>query len=120
MKKDKIMRSCIDCASKGCDMKGGKFPDFCLTKNLDPELLDKAMSLYTDDEENHNVTIASAEVEYENYCKMTRIEEIMEFAKKSAPESWGSPHVLVCWQRPARRQRYSDATASKSSALHVR
>ena len=82
MKKDKIMRSCIDCASKGCDMKGGKFPDFCLTENLDPELLDKAMSLYTDDEENHNVTIASAEVEYENYCKMTRIEEIMEFAKK--------------------------------------
>ena len=58
MKKDKIMRSCIDCASKGCDMKGGKFPDFCLTENLDPELLDKAMSLYTDDEENHNVTIA--------------------------------------------------------------
>ena len=47
MKKDKIMRSCIDCASKGCDMKGGKFPDFCLTENLDPELLDKAMSLYT-------------------------------------------------------------------------
>ena len=77
-----IKLSCIDCASKGCDMKGGKFPDFCLTENLDPELLDEAMSLYTYDKENHRATLAAAEVEYENYCKMTRIEEIMEFAKK--------------------------------------
>lgn len=82
MSNNDIKRSCIDCASKGCDMKGGKFPDFCLTENLDPNLLDEAMSLYTEDEENHKATLAAAEVEYENYCKMTRIEEIMEFAKK--------------------------------------
>ena len=84
-----IKRSCIDCASKGCDMKGGKFPDFCLTENLDPDLLDEAMSLYTEDEENHKATLAAAEVEYENYCKMTRIEEIMEFAKKIGARKLG-------------------------------
>lgn len=89
MSNNDIKRSCIDCASKGCDMKGGKFPDFCLTKNLDPNLLDEAMSLYTEDEENHKATLAAAEVEYENYCKMTRIEEIMEFAKKIGARKLG-------------------------------
>lgn len=77
-----IRRSCIDCASKGCDMKGGNYPDFCLTKDLDDDFIEDIMKLYTENEENNRVTIASAEVEYENYCRMTRIEEIMEFAVK--------------------------------------
>lgn len=33
-------------------------------------------------EENRRAAIAAAEVEAENYCKMTRIQEIVEFAKK--------------------------------------
>ena len=39
------------------------------------------MSLYTD-EENKTVTLAAANVESEFYCKLTRVEEIAEFAKK--------------------------------------
>ena len=34
------------------------------------------MECYNEDE-NRKVTIAAAEVEYENYCKHTRVEEIM-------------------------------------------
>ena len=84
-----IKRSCIDCADKACDAKGGKYPDFCLTKELDENFLQETMKLYTEDEENRRVTLASAEVEYENYCKMTRIEEIMEFAKKIGARKLG-------------------------------
>ncbi len=48
---------------------------------MDEEVLNEAMECYNEDE-NRKVTIAAAEVEYENYCKHTRVEEIMDFAKK--------------------------------------
>lgn len=82
MRDNNIKRSCIDCSVTNCNSMDSMYPDFCPTENLSRELLQEAMALYTEDEENHAVTIAAAEVEYENYCKMTRIEEIMEFAKK--------------------------------------
>ncbi len=77
-----IKRSCIDCGLINCDKNDKMYPDFCLTTSMDEDILSEAMSLYTDDAENHEVSVASAEVEYENYCQMTRIEEIIEFAKK--------------------------------------
>lgn len=82
MDKNDIKRSCIDCAATACDAKHGKFPDFCPTTSLDPEFLSETMKLYTEDEENAKVVKEAAMVEYENYCTMTRIEEIAEFAKK--------------------------------------
>ena len=75
--------SCIDCAVKRCDAKEERtdFPEFCVTTHLDPEVLKDAMKCY-EDPENHKVMVAAAEVEYEHYCKYTRVEEIMEFARK--------------------------------------
>lgn len=32
--------------------------------------------------EKHKIMVAAAEVEFEHYCQYTRIEEIMEFARK--------------------------------------
>ena len=79
----KLKRSCIDCGVINCDKNDRTYPDFCLTTSLDENVLDEALSLYTEDEENSKAVLASAEVEYENYCKMTRVEEIVEFAKKT-------------------------------------
>ena len=79
MKKEDM--SCIDCAVKNCNKMDKTYPDFCLTTHMDEEVLNEAMECYNEDE-NRKVTIAAAEVEYENYCKHTRIEEIMDFAKK--------------------------------------
>ena len=84
---DKKEMSCIDCASGSCDAKGGIFPDFCQSKNLDPVILEEAMSLYV--EETFDIMEAAAEVECENYCKMTRIEEIAEFASKIGARKLG-------------------------------
>ena len=75
---DKKEMSCIDCVSGSCDAKGGIFPDFCQSKSLDPAILEDAMSFYVD--ETFDIMEAAAEVECENYCKMTRIEEIAESA----------------------------------------
>lgn len=57
------------------------YPGFCLTTNMDQELKQEAISEY-DNEENRRIMIAAAGVEYENFCKITRAEEITEFAKK--------------------------------------
>jgi len=75
-------RSCIDCGTANCDNSNKKYPTFCLTEQMDEQILKEAMALYLEKEENQKIAIASAEVEAENYCKMTRIEEIIEFAKK--------------------------------------
>lgn len=74
--------SCIDCAAKACK-KGEveKYPAFCLTRNMNPELLQEALNCYAE-EENHRIMINAANVESEFYGKMTRVEETVEFAKR--------------------------------------
>ena len=89
MKNENIKRSCIDCSVTNCNREDSMYPDFCPSQKLTPELIEDIKHLYTDNAENRKVNIASAEVECENYCRMTRIEEIMEFAKKIGAKKLG-------------------------------
>lgn len=104
MKDKDMIRSCIDCAVTNCNDEKTMYPDFCPTARLLAQMehagepggdetgscdgetfetgIDEVISLYIGDEENSKVMKAAAEVEYENYCRMTRIEEIAEFAGK--------------------------------------
>lgn len=84
----KISRSCIDCGLGSCNLKDSPFPEFCTTTNMDGEVLRDAMEAY-EDPENRKVTIAAAEVEADNYMKMTRLEETIEFAKKIGAKKIG-------------------------------
>ena len=79
-KKD-IQYSCVDCGTQNCKYKNRTYPDFCLTTNLKDEDLQWALERYKEND-NHKVMVASAEVEYEGYCQWTRVQEIMEFARK--------------------------------------
>ncbi|MBQ9979613.1 MAG: DUF1847 domain-containing protein [Oscillospiraceae bacterium] len=72
--------SCVDCGTFSCHT-GEKFPKFCVSKNLQQEVLDQAVECYND-EENHKTMLAAAKVEFEHYCKYTRVEEIVSFAKE--------------------------------------
>ena len=81
-------RSCIDCAVKNCDKMDKSYPEFCLTTNMNPEVYQEAMACY-EEEENHKTMVAAAEVEYEHYCQYTRVEEIMEFARKIGAKKIG-------------------------------
>ena len=78
---DKNTLSCVDCGTQNCKFKNRTYPDFCLTTNLSEEDVQWAAVRY-DEDRNHEVMVASAEVEYEGYCKWTRVQEIMEFARK--------------------------------------
>ena len=73
--------SCVDCGTQNCKFKDRTYPDFCLTTNLSEEDAQWAAERYEEDR-NHEIMVASAEVEYEGYCKWTRVQEIMEFARK--------------------------------------
>lgn len=85
---EKIKMSCVDCVVKNCNMMDKTYPEFCLTTNMDEEVLHEAMECYKE-EANKKAMIAAAEVEFEYYCKYTRVEEIMEFARKIGAKKIG-------------------------------
>ncbi|MBQ4339618.1 MAG: DUF1847 domain-containing protein [Firmicutes bacterium] len=79
---ENIKRSCIDCGNTNCSKMNSTFPPFCPT--TDPEntkLIEEIKDLCLN-EENQKYLVAAASVEYDYYCKLTRIEEIVEFAKR--------------------------------------
>ena len=80
--------SCIDCAAKSCLEGHNAYPDFCVTTHMDPETLREALDCYSQ-EEVHEVTVAAANVECEHYCQYTRVEEIMEFARRIGAKKLG-------------------------------
>ncbi len=73
--------SCADCAVTNCDSQNKNYPSFCYTTNLPEEFIADAISTY-DEDNNKEMMVAAAEVEFEFYCKNTRIEDTIEFAKK--------------------------------------
>ena len=78
---DETIHTCVDCGTQNCKFKDRTYPDFCLTTALTEEDKQWALERY-DDGRNREIMIASAEVEYEGYCQWTRVQEIMEFARK--------------------------------------
>lgn len=80
MQKDTTL-TCTDCGTQNCKFKDRTYPDFCLTTHLKPEDMEWALERY-EEGHNHDIMVASAEVEYEGYCQWTRVEEIMAFARK--------------------------------------
>jgi uncharacterized metal-binding protein len=84
----KMERSCVDCGIGRCNKESGAFPEFCMTTHLSDEVLADAMAQY-EKEENRKIAVSAAEVEHDNYCKMTRLEETIEFAKKIGAKKIG-------------------------------
>ncbi|WKY45675.1 DUF1847 domain-containing protein [Eubacteriaceae bacterium ES2] len=81
MSKEKEL-SCIDCAVVNCIKRESKFPDFCPTiQTVAENDLTSVKKIYREDE-NQKSMIAAAEVEMEGYGRLTRVEEIMEYARK--------------------------------------
>lgn len=73
--------SCADCRAKSCHLGDGKYPAFCPGQDFPEDVMTEAMAEY-EKPEIRQLAIAAAETEAENYCRMTRMEETVEFAKK--------------------------------------
>ena len=94
MKEEKEMQhTCVDCGTQNCKFKVRTYPEFCPTTNLKDEDLQWAMERY-EEGRNHDIMVASAEVEYEGYCQWTRVQEIMEFAHKIGAKKIGIANCI--------------------------
>ena len=83
--------TCIDCGTQNCKFKERTYPEFCLTTHLEQEDLEWALKQYND---NNKIMATSAEVEYEGYCRLTRVEEIMTFARKMGYKKLGIAYCI--------------------------
>lgn len=80
--KDKKL-SCSDCGVLNCYRRDKSFPDFCLTTNISDKELEKVNELYRNDDFVSKISHAAADIEGTYYGKLTRVEEIIAFAKKT-------------------------------------
>ncbi len=79
----RTVHTCSDCGVLSCRSRNeDKYPAFCLTKNVDEELLSEVVSIYKEDEELGRIARTSACIEGEFYGKLTRVEETIEFIKR--------------------------------------
>ena len=79
--KEQTGLSCVDCSVKSCQTRDSEYPEFCLTTGLSDETIEKVRRLY-EEEENRKVSVISAEIENEFYLRYTRVQELVEFAKR--------------------------------------
>ncbi len=85
--------TCVDCGTQNCKFKVRTYPEFCPTTNLDQKDLEWALERY-DEGNNHKIMTTSAEVEYQGYGHLTRVEEIMEFARKIGAKKIGIANCI--------------------------
>lgn len=83
-----IKHSCADCAVTNCNLENGTYPEFCLTTNMNEEVLADAMSCY-EDGENRKIAQVSASVEHDGYMQWCRVEEIIVFARRMGYKKLG-------------------------------
>lgn len=81
MDQSKPPLSCADCGVVKCDRCAGEYPPFCLTTGMPVEEEETLLALYAL-EENRAIMSQAAQVEYEGYCRLTRVEETIQFARR--------------------------------------
>jgi uncharacterized metal-binding protein len=76
------LTSCANCGVFNCDHPTAEYPLDCLTTDTSPEELEAVLSSYRDDPQISKMFQAAAEIEGLYYGQLTRVEEIVLFAKK--------------------------------------
>ncbi|ADU66062.1 DUF1847 domain-containing protein [Desulfurispirillum indicum] len=74
--------TCTECSALHCYKRNSQYPEFCPTTELDPQILENSLAAYRLDPFVEKAFKAAAEVEGHFYGKLTRVEEIAEFAKR--------------------------------------
>jgi len=74
--------SCSECGQLHCYRRDKKFPNFCLTEATEEAQVDTTVETYRGESQDALVARAAAEVEGLYYCQISRVEEIVAFAKR--------------------------------------
>jgi len=80
---------CSDCKTRHCDKRTSAYPSFCPTTATDETRREEIRAVYQDDPLISKMFAAAAEIDGEHYCKITRLEEIILFAKKIGVKKLG-------------------------------
>lgn len=113
-------KSCVDCAVKACRKgEAEKYPAFCLTKNMNPDLLQEAIDCYHE-EENHKVMECASAAEAKFRSKMTRVEETIEFAKRMGAKKSALAPAWDCWTKQKFSPRFYANMDLKYTAYAVK
>ena len=73
--------NCVLCGVKACLTETKTPPAFCPMPH-EPELLADVQKAYLEDPVLRKMAVESAKTEAAGYCKATRIEEVMDFARR--------------------------------------
>ena len=86
---------CNLCNIKACAVEPGakKLPQFCPMVH-EADLLTDVSRVYRENEEVQRLSLESARTEAAGYCKVTRIEEIMDFARRLDVQRLGIAHCI--------------------------
>lgn len=93
MNKSERCFSCSDCGLFHCDKQDTYYPDFCPTAQASVEEIEELRNIYKNTPEDYRIFQAAAEVEGCNYGKVTRVEEVIAFAKRISAKKVG---VAAC------------------------
>ncbi len=74
--------TCVDCSVLNCYRRSSQFPGFCLTETTDASLIESCTEIYRGDNIDARMARSAAEVEGTYYGKLTRVEEIIAFARR--------------------------------------
>jgi uncharacterized metal-binding protein len=90
---------CATCRVAACTAAPGTkaTPKFC-PMPAEPELLGEVRSKYLQDADLHRMAVESARTEAAGYCKATRVEEIMDFARRMGWRHLGIAHCAGLMQ----------------------
>jgi len=86
---------CVLCGIKACDLEPGTKmnPKFC-PMPVETSLLEEVEQTYHEQENLHKLTLESARTEAAGYCRLTRVEEIMDFARRMGFNKLGIAHCI--------------------------
>lgn len=74
--------SCSDCGFLNCYRQEKCFPEFCPGEAVEPGVLENVTREYCGDADDARTARAAAEVEGLYYGKLTRVEEVLAFARR--------------------------------------
>ena len=80
---------CSDCGVLNCYRREKDFPQFCVGEKLSEKQLESVKELYRSDPFVSKLSYAAAEIEGTYYGKLTRVEEIIAFARRIGAEKIG-------------------------------
>ena len=91
--------TCALCAVTACSAEPGakKAPPFC-PMPVEGEVLQQVEEAYLSQEDLHRLLLESARTEAAGYGRVTRIEDIMDFARRIGAQRLGIAHCIGLMQ----------------------